>query len=154
MKKGENECAMSAPRNQDRMVPPSNATPRRGGPEGGGVPVQTDSPDNGVSRRVSDEVGLTSWLGKPLHLPAHREQARVLRHPLEFRKLPCIRGCRLTGLVASSGCRPERGMKPLRERKGKGMGRVGVRGRLWRGLRFTRTLDLSLKRWEDQGERR
>ena len=26
-KKGENECAMSAPRNQDRMVPPSNATP-------------------------------------------------------------------------------------------------------------------------------
>ena len=48
-KKGENECAMSAPRNQDRMVPPSNATPSRGGPEGGGVPVQTDSPDTSVS---------------------------------------------------------------------------------------------------------
>ena len=101
-----------------------------------------------------DEVGLTSWLGKPLHQPAHLEQARVLRHPLEFRKLPCIRGCRLTGLVASSGCRPERGVKPLRERKGKGRGRVGVRGRRWRGLRFARNLDLSLKRWEDQGERR
>ena len=49
MKKGENECAMSAPRNQDRMVPPSNATPSRGGPEGGGVPVQTESPDTSVS---------------------------------------------------------------------------------------------------------
>ena len=49
MKKGENECAMSAPRNQDGMVPPSNATPRRGGPEGGGVPVQTESPDTSVS---------------------------------------------------------------------------------------------------------
>ena len=48
-KKGENECAMSAPRNQDRMVPPSNATPSRGGPEGGGVPVQTESPDTSVS---------------------------------------------------------------------------------------------------------
>ena len=98
-----------------------------------------------------DEVGLTSWLGRPLHRPARLEQARALRHPLEFRKLPCIRGCRLTGLVASSGCRPERGMKPLRERKGKGRGRVGVRGRRWRGLRFARNLDPSLKRWEDQG---
>ena len=49
MKKGENECAMSAPRNQDRMVPPSNATPSRGGPEGGGVPVQTESPDTSMS---------------------------------------------------------------------------------------------------------
>ena len=48
-KKGENECAMSAPRNQDRMVPPSNATPSRGGPEGGGVPVLTESPDTSVS---------------------------------------------------------------------------------------------------------
>ena len=48
-KKGENECAMSALRNQDRMVPPSNATPSRGGPEGGGVPVQTESPDTSVS---------------------------------------------------------------------------------------------------------
>ena len=46
---GRDECAMSAPRNQDRMVPPSNATPRRGGPEGGRVPVQTDSPDTSVS---------------------------------------------------------------------------------------------------------
>ena len=48
-KKGENECAMSAPRNQDRTVPPSNAPPSRGGPEGGGVPVQTESPDTSVS---------------------------------------------------------------------------------------------------------
>ena len=46
---GRDECAMSAPRNQDSMVPPSNATPRRGGPEGGKVPVQTDSPDTSVS---------------------------------------------------------------------------------------------------------
>ncbi len=46
---GRDECAMSAPRNQDSMVPPSNATPRRGGPEGGGVPVLTDSPDTSVS---------------------------------------------------------------------------------------------------------
>ena len=42
---GRDECAMSAPRNQDRMVPPSNATPSRGGPAGGGVPVLTESPD-------------------------------------------------------------------------------------------------------------
>ena len=83
------------------------------------------SPPTPVCR---EEVGLTSWLGKPLHQPARMEQARVLRHPLEFRKLPCIRGCRLTGLVASSGCRPERGMKPLRERKGKGMGKGGCPG--------------------------
>ena len=48
-----------------------------------------------------DEVGLTSWLGKPLHLPARREQVWVLRLTLEFRMLPCIRGCRLTGLVTS-----------------------------------------------------
>ena len=46
---GRDECAMSAPRNQDSMVPPSNATPRRGGPEGGRGPVQTDSPDTSVS---------------------------------------------------------------------------------------------------------
>ena len=46
---GRDECAVSAPRNQDSMVPPSNATPRRGGPEGGGVPVLTDSPDTSVS---------------------------------------------------------------------------------------------------------
>ena len=46
---GRDECAMSAPRNQDSMVPPSNATPSRGGPEGGGVPVQTESPDTSVS---------------------------------------------------------------------------------------------------------
>ena len=106
------------------------------------------SPPTPVCRQ---EVGLTSWLGKPLHQPAHMEQARVLRHPLEFRKLPCIRGCRLTGLVASSGCRPERGMKPLRERKGKGMGRVGVPGRRWREIRFARNLDLSLNAGKIKG---
>ena len=150
MKKGRNECAMSATRNQDRMVHPSTL------PHVGEGPKEAESryrriPPTPVCR---DEVGLTSWLGKPLHQPARMEQARVLRHPLEFRKLPCIRGCRLTGLVASSGCRPERGIKPLRERKGKGRGRVGVRGRRWRGLRFARNLDPSLKRWEDQGERR
>ena len=150
-KKGENECAMSAPRNQDRMVPPPTL------PQVGEGPKEAESryrrsPPTPVCR---EEVGLTSWLGKPLHQPAHMEQARVLRHPLEFRKLPCIRGCRLTGLVASSGCRPERGMKPLRERKGEGNGKgVGVRGRRWRGFRFARNLDPSLKRWEDQGKRR
>ena len=85
------------------------------------------SPPTPVCR---EEVGLTSWLGKPLHQPARMEQARVLRHPLEFRKLPCIRGCRLTGLVASSGCRIEGGVEPLREKKGKekGGGVAGVVG--------------------------
>ena len=105
-KKGENECAMSAPRNQDRMVPPSNATLVGEGPKEAESRYRR-SPPTPVCR---DEVGLTSWLGKPLHQPALFEQARVLRHPLEFRKLPCIRGCRLTGLVASSGCRPEGGV--------------------------------------------
>ena len=33
-----------------------------------------------------EKVGLISWLGKPLRQPVHMEQARVLRHPLEFRK--------------------------------------------------------------------
>ena len=119
LKKGENECATSAPRNQDRMVPPSNATPKVG--EG---PKEAESryrriPPTPVCR---DEVGLTSWLGKPLHQPALLEQARVLRHPLEFRKLLCIRGCRLTGLVASSGWRLEGGWG-LRKEEGKGEGR-------------------------------
>ena len=48
------------------------------------------------------EVGLTSWLGKPLHLPARREQAWLPRLTLEFRLLPCIWGWRLTGLATSS----------------------------------------------------
>ena len=69
-KKGENECAMSAPRNQDRMVPPSNATPSRGGPEGGGVPVQTESPDASVSGGgrpdlVAQKNFVGAWVGKP-----------------------------------------------------------------------------------------
>ena len=61
-KKGKRECspveedgeemnARFGPEEPDRMVPPSNAPPSRGEPEGGGVPVQTDSPDNGVSGR-------------------------------------------------------------------------------------------------------
>ena len=48
---GEEMSARYGPEEPDRMVPPPHATPSRGGPEGGGVPVQTDSPDNGVSGR-------------------------------------------------------------------------------------------------------
>ena len=80
------------------------------------------SPPTPVCR---EEVGLTSWLGKPLHQPARMGQARVLRHPLEFRKLPCIRGCRLTGLVASSGCKLEEGVEP--PRRGRERRREGIR---------------------------
>ena len=126
----------TAPRNQIEWFPPPTL------PRVGEGPKEAESryrriPPTTVCR---DEVGLTSWLGKPLHLPAHREQARVLRHPLEFRKLPCIRGCRLTGLVASSGCRIEGGVEPLRERKGKeeGGGVAGVVGGVsdWPGTWF------------------
>ena len=74
------------------------APPRDGGPS------QAESRDRRIPPTpvCRHEVGLTSWLGKPLHLPARREQAWVLRLTLEFRKLPCIRGWRLTGLVTSS----------------------------------------------------
>ena len=65
-KKGENECAMSAPRNQDRMVPPSNATPTGEDPKEAESRYRR-SPPTPVCR---EEVGLTSWLGKPLHQPA------------------------------------------------------------------------------------
>ena len=73
------------------------------------APPSDEGPSEAVShnRRIPpapvcrDEVGLTSWLGKPLHLPARREQVWMLRLTLEFRMLPCIRGCRLTGLVTS-----------------------------------------------------
>ena len=73
------------------LPPLTEARPRRS-PRTDGFPQH---------RCVGDEVGLTSWLGKPLHLPARREQVWVLRLTLEFRMLPCIRGCRLTGLVTS-----------------------------------------------------
>ena len=83
----------SAPRSSDGMAPPCD-----------GGPSQAESQDRRIPPTpvCRDEVGLTSWLGKPLHLPARREQAWVLRLTLEFRKLPCIRGWRLTGLVTSS----------------------------------------------------
>ena len=117
----------STPRDQIEWFPPPTL------PRVGEGPKEAESryrriPPTTVCR---DEVGLTSWLGKPLHLPAHREQARVLRHPLEFRKLPCIRGCRLTGLVASSGCRIEGGVEPLREKRARRRegGPAGVGGR-------------------------
>ena len=80
-KKGENECAMSAPTNQDRMVPPPTL------PQVGEGPKEAESryrrsPPTPVCQ---EEVGLTSWLRKPPHQPAHMEQARLLWHPLEFR---------------------------------------------------------------------
>ena len=79
------------------MAPPSDGGPSEAESQNRRIPPTP------VCR---DEVGLTSWLGKPLHLPARREQVWVLRLTLEFRMLPCIRGCRLTGLVTSSisGC--------------------------------------------------
>ena len=43
-KKGENECAMSAPRNQERMVHSSCDPPGWGGYVGGGIPIATDVP--------------------------------------------------------------------------------------------------------------
>ena len=87
----------SAPRSSDGMAPPSDGGPSEAESQNRRIPPTP------VCR---DEVGLTSWLGKPLHLPARREQVWVLRLKLEFRMLPCIRGCRLTGLVTSriSGC--------------------------------------------------
>ena len=74
------------------MAPPSDGGPSEAESQNRRIPPTP------VCR---DEVGLTSWLGKPLHLPARREQVWVLRLTLEFRMLPCIRGCRLTGLVTS-----------------------------------------------------
>ena len=82
----------SAPRSSDGMAPPSDGGPSEAESQNRRIPPTP------VCR---DEVGLTSWLGKPLHLPARREQVWVLRLTLEFRMLPCIRGCRLTGLVTS-----------------------------------------------------
>ena len=73
-------------------LPPVTEARRRRSPRTDGFPQHL----------CRGEVGLTSWLGKPLHLPARREQAWVLRLTLEFRLLPCIRGWRLTGLVTSS----------------------------------------------------
>ena len=115
MKKGRNECACLPRGTKIEWFPPPTLPHVEEGPK------EAESrygriPPTPVCR---DEVGLTSWRGKPLHQPAHLEQPLVLRHPLEFRKLPCIRGCRLTGLVASSSCRLEGGVEPLREKKGK-----------------------------------
>ena len=45
----KDDCMTSVPRDQDRMALPSDVPPRCGGPVGGGVPAQTDSPNNGVS---------------------------------------------------------------------------------------------------------
>ena len=46
-----------------------------------GGPSQAESQDRRIPPTpvCRDEVGLTSWLGKPLHQPARREQAWVLR---------------------------------------------------------------------------
>ena len=126
------------------MAPPSDGGPSEAESQNRRIPPTP------VCR---DEVGLTSWLGKPLHLPARREQVWVLRLTLEFRMLPCIRGCRLTGLVASSGCRIEGGVEPLREKRARRRegGPAGVVGG-----------DVSdgpgawspLSKWEEQGEGR
>ena len=70
----------SAPRSSDGMAPPSDEGPSEA------VSHNRRIPPTPVCR---DEVGLTSWLGKPLHLPARREQVWVLRLKLEFRMLPC-----------------------------------------------------------------
>jgi len=45
----KDDCMTSVPRDQDRMVLPSDVPPRCGGPVGGRVPARTDSPNNGVS---------------------------------------------------------------------------------------------------------
>ena len=61
------------------MAPPSDGGPSEAESQNRRIPPTP------VCR---DEVGLTSWLGKPLHLPARREQVWVLRLKLEFRMLP------------------------------------------------------------------
>ena len=45
----KDDCMMSVPRDQDRMVLPSDVPPRCGRPVGGGVPAQTDSPNHSAS---------------------------------------------------------------------------------------------------------
>ena len=93
------------------MAPPSDGGPSEAESQNRRIPPTP------VCR---DEVGLTSWLGKPLHLPARREQVWVLRLTLEFRMLPCIRGCRLTGLVTSRISRCVGGEEPPGEKEAKG----------------------------------
>ena len=100
----------SAPRSSDGMAPPSDGGPSEAESQNRRIPPTP------VCR---DEVGLTSWLGKPLHLPARREQVWVLRLTLEFRMLPCIRGCRLTGLVTSRISRSVGGKEPPGEKEAK-----------------------------------
>ena len=103
----------SAPRSSDGMAPPSDGGPSEAESQNRRIPPTP------VCR---DEVGLTSWLGKPLHLPARREQVWVLRLKLEFRMLPCIRGCRLTGLVTSRISRCVGGEESPGEKEAKGSG--------------------------------
>ena len=93
------------------MAPPSDGGPSEAESQNRRIPPTP------VCR---DEVGLTSWLGKPLHLPARREQVWVLRLTLEFRMLPCIRRCRLTGLVTSKVSRCVGGEEPPGEKEAKG----------------------------------
>jgi hypothetical protein len=92
------------------MAPPSDGGPSEAESQNRRIPPTP------VCR---DEVGLTSWLGKPLHLPARREQVWVLRLTLEFRMLPCLRGCRLTGLVTSRISRSVGGKEPPGEKEAK-----------------------------------
>ena len=63
------------------MAPPSDGGPSEAESQNRRIPPTP------VCR---DEVGLTSWLGKPLHLPARREQVWVLRLTLEFRMLQIV----------------------------------------------------------------
>ena len=120
------------------MAPPSDGGPSEAESQNRRIPPTP------VCR---DEVGLTSWLGKPLHLPARREQVWVLRLTLEFRMLPCIRGCRLTGLVTSRIGRCVGGEEPPGEgSEGKGTPRVFLRTvcsfrqltKQWEGARKSR----------------
>ena len=93
------------------MAPPSDGGPSEAESQNRRIPPTP------VCR---DKVGLNSWLGKPLHLPARREQVWVLRLTLEFRMLPCIRGCRLTGLVTSRISRCVGGEEPPGEKEARG----------------------------------
>ena len=75
------------------MAPPSDGGPSEAESQNRRIPPTP------VCR---DEVGLTSWLGKPLHLPARREQAWMLRLTLELWMLLGTRGWCRTGLITSS----------------------------------------------------
>ena len=148
-KKGENECAMSAPRNQDRMVPPSNATPSRGGPEGGGVPVQTESPDTSVSG--GGRPDLVARKASPSTCPHGASPgAQASTRVPKATVYPGVS----THWTSSLEWLQNRRRRGASEReKGHGEGRGGRRGRRRRCLRLARGLVTFIKNGKSRGRK-